>query len=359
MKITIVTPYDSANYGAYLQALANKIFLEELGHSVFFYKWRSPKKRKQLFFGKKDSIKNLIKYVIKYKYNAHKYHVFSDALNIFHEIDENELSAMELAILGSDEIWNINVNTFQNPVFYGEINVPKICAYAPSAGNGAELERYNSVCCSLAQVEIIGVRDQSTVELVEKLLNKKTKLVVDPTLLIPFSYYPVPNKRIISEKYMLIYSYDISKEHIEWIKRYAHEKKLKTVAVCMQHGWCDKNICVSPLEFLSLIRDAECVYTTTFHGSIFTFLQHKRCYVDIKSTKVKDLLAWTGMTNQVNRANCTYERFIKILDIQPNYNLFEENLLIRRKQSSSMYQEILTKIEKMQESGKRNDLYMS
>ena len=266
---------------------------------------------------------------------------------------------MELAILGSDEIWNINVNTFQNPVFYGEINVPKICAYAPSAGNGAEIERYNSVCCSLAQVEIIGVRDQSTVELVEKLLNKKTKLVVDPTLLIPFSYYPVPNKRIISEKYMLIYSYDISKEHIEWIKRYAHEKKLKTVAVCMQHGWCDKNICVSPLEFLSLIRDAECVYTTTFHGSIFTFLQHKRCYVDIKSTKVKDLLAWTGMTNQVNRANCTYERFIKILDIQPNYNLFEENLLIRRKPSSSMYQEILTKIEKMQESGKRNGLYMS
>ena len=52
MKITIVTPYDSANYGAYLQALANKIFLEELGHSVFFYKWRSPKKRKQLFLGK-------------------------------------------------------------------------------------------------------------------------------------------------------------------------------------------------------------------------------------------------------------------------------------------------------------------
>lgn len=49
-------------------------------------------------------------------HNAHKYHVFSDALDIFHEIDENELSAMELAILGSDEIWNINVNTFQNPV---------------------------------------------------------------------------------------------------------------------------------------------------------------------------------------------------------------------------------------------------
>ena len=167
MKITIVTPYDSANYGAYLQALANKIFLEELGHSVFFYKWRSPKKRKQLFFGKKDSIKNLIKYVMKYKYNAHKYHVFSDALDIFHEIDENELSAMELAILGSDEIWNINVNTFQNPVFYGEINVPKICAYAPSAGNGAELERYNSVCCSLAQVEIIGVKDRETILLRE------------------------------------------------------------------------------------------------------------------------------------------------------------------------------------------------
>lgn len=57
MKITIVTPYDSANYGAYLQALANKIFLEELGHSVFFYKWRSPKKRKQLFLEKRTLLK--------------------------------------------------------------------------------------------------------------------------------------------------------------------------------------------------------------------------------------------------------------------------------------------------------------
>lgn len=56
MKITIVTPYDSANYGAYLQALANKIFLEELGHSVFFYKWRSPKEKKTTFFWEKRTL---------------------------------------------------------------------------------------------------------------------------------------------------------------------------------------------------------------------------------------------------------------------------------------------------------------
>ena len=50
MRIGIITPYDSANCGAFLQAYASKIFLENQGHKVFFIKWRTDKERKKEYF---------------------------------------------------------------------------------------------------------------------------------------------------------------------------------------------------------------------------------------------------------------------------------------------------------------------
>lgn len=84
------------------------------------------------------------------------------------------------------------------------------------------------------------------------------------------------------------------KEHQQFIKRYAKDNKLKTVAVCMSQTWCDININCNPLEFNTYIANASCVYTTTFHGSIFTLLNHKACAIYAVSKKLKDLLMWTG-----------------------------------------------------------------
>ena len=57
MKIAIVTPYDSANCGAYLQAYANKCFLEKNNHNVCFVQWRNRKQRKKEYFSKPNTIK--------------------------------------------------------------------------------------------------------------------------------------------------------------------------------------------------------------------------------------------------------------------------------------------------------------
>ena len=47
MKIGIVTPYDSANCGAYLQAYANKCFLEKNNYNVCFIQWRNEQSENQ------------------------------------------------------------------------------------------------------------------------------------------------------------------------------------------------------------------------------------------------------------------------------------------------------------------------
>ena len=51
MRIGILTVYDSANFGSYLQAYALKKVLENLGHKVKFIKFRNEKQLKEVFFG--------------------------------------------------------------------------------------------------------------------------------------------------------------------------------------------------------------------------------------------------------------------------------------------------------------------
>ena len=73
MKIGIVTPYDSANCGAYLQAYANKCFLEKNNYNVCFIQWRNEKQRKKEYFSKPKTIKELIRCIQRYPFLCARY----------------------------------------------------------------------------------------------------------------------------------------------------------------------------------------------------------------------------------------------------------------------------------------------
>ena len=78
----IVTPYDSANFGAYLQAYANMKYLESMGHSVFFVKFRSESQRKKIFFPSGNSAMSKIVNLLRRKYSEDNYLIMSKALDI-------------------------------------------------------------------------------------------------------------------------------------------------------------------------------------------------------------------------------------------------------------------------------------
>ena len=61
MKITVVTPYDSSNYGAYLQAFCLKYYLEKEGHEVVHVPTRDAEYVRNLYYrdkplSKKDKL---------------------------------------------------------------------------------------------------------------------------------------------------------------------------------------------------------------------------------------------------------------------------------------------------------------
>ena len=115
MKIGIVTPYDSANCGAYLQAYANKCFLEKNNYNVCFIQWRNEKQRKKEYFSKPKTIKELIRCIQRYPFLCARYKCMTQALKEF-DIQKNT-GDLDCTVVGSDEIWNIKVSQFQNPIF--------------------------------------------------------------------------------------------------------------------------------------------------------------------------------------------------------------------------------------------------
>ena len=135
MKIGIVTPYDSANCGAYLQAYANKCFLEKNNYNVCLIQWRNEKQRKKEYFSKPKTIKELIRYIQRYPFLCARYKRMTQALKEF-DIQKNT-GDLDCTVVGSDEIWNIKVSQFQNPIFYGGVEQKNCIAYAPSAGQAA------------------------------------------------------------------------------------------------------------------------------------------------------------------------------------------------------------------------------
>ncbi len=351
MKIGIITAYDSSNYGAFLQGYATQIFLKDLGHDVYFIKWRSDEKRKRLFMGESRSIKSLLRYVLNYSHNKEKYRCMTndvEKLNII-PVEAIEQQKLDAVVIGSDELWNINIMNFQNCYFYGVGLPANLCklVYAVSLG-GAKTEdfmKFPSFIEGMKKLKIVGVRDINTQKVTEDLVGIKPSIVCDPTCLITPDNFDIPSERVIKEDYLLVYTYGVDKSLQKYLIRFAKEKKLKLVAVCMRQRWCDININSTPLQFYNIIRYASYVFTTTFHGSIFTLMQHKKCAVYARSEKVKDLLKWMCMEDIKVELSYTYKEFCDILEKEHDYSGYEKAVNTRREQSIALFKSELKEVK--------------
>lgn len=297
MKITVVTPYDSSNYGAYLQAFCLKYHLEKMGHEVVHIPTRDAQYVRNLYYrdkpiSKKDKLMPW-KFKKKVEFGKQKLSLFQTDQEVFHVVDP-EKEKSDLYILGSDEIWNVTQPAFRKPIFWGTGFSPVI-SYAASIGK-AEIDgfgKYPEQINGLRKLSSILIRDERTKEFVQKYTDREAQIVCDPTMLVPVDEYGKEFKDSFVEQNdcLLIYAYRLKKEVQKSIQNYAKKKNLKTVACCFQHDWCDYQCECSPLQFSALIRKCKAVITTTFHGSIFSILNHATFVSIPTSPKSNQLMA--------------------------------------------------------------------
>ena len=312
MKIGIVTVPDSANFGSFLQAYALKLVLEEWGHSVVFFRTREQDYLRKIYVDwkpKKRNLKHPFQFVMKNLNGRTKRQKF---------LEDQELLEIR-------EIQGARYEDFR---------------------------QYPDIIERIKRIPEIFVRDQNTMDIVEKITGKCPKLVCDPTFLVPVEKMKerYEDQYLMGRRYLAVYLYpgSISKENVRQIRKFAGKEKLALVSVGFCNSWCDYNVNCRPLEFPSVLERAEAVITGTFHGTIFSVLNHKQ-FVSISLTpKVKDLLTQLGIDERcADKADLSADILEKKLTKELiDYSSIEENIQDMRRSSLLHLKGVITEYDK-------------
>lgn len=321
MKIGILTYYGVHNYGAILQAYGLQRVLSTLGHDVEFLKFQRnydymPEGADKKYEIGLKSIPLLTKYFIDngagtfiYNYEKKKeLDSFRDnRLNIGKRYSDVSVDAV---VIGSDEVFSVDVGI--NPFFYGHnLNCGIVISYAATFGSTTYESIIDKNCETLISSGInkmssISVRDEASVNIVDKLIGKKPTLVCDPVILYGFKkeIQRLKAKPMYATKYILLYSYDRncnSQSEINEIRTFAAKHGCKVFSVGYFHKWCDKNISCSPIELLWYFLNAQYVLTDTFHGSVLSIITNKDFSVVLRNTnqKVEFLLSQYDLSSRL------------------------------------------------------------
>lgn len=321
MKIGIVTIYEAYNYGSFLQAFAMQEFLKSKGNEVLILDCSTSLKsiisRKYLAKSFKRSVLKLRRFLA--------YRKDWKLLNI-HIL--KKILILDVAIIGSDEVWNIDNKSFEHAKqFYGiDCHAKHIIAYAPSVGYATKesYRAYPELIEALKQnVDRFYVRDSFTEEFLKSFVKKEIKRVCDPTILLYDKWLEYAKPLSLGYKYLIYYSYLEDTPFKGYIKRFAQEHDLKIVVVGFAYKWCDKQLIVTPREFLSLVNQAQFIVTSTFHGTVFSTLLKKKFVVIHPASKVVDYLNMLEI-DRLCTLDVSYSTFSAMLEKNIDYEMIGE-----------------------------------
>lgn len=310
MKIGILSMQRVVNYGSFMQALALKSILEEMGHEIQFVDFRiepTVYERKKW----KQKIRCKVKNVKRRFFNDRRLEsiLHSDQPNrmIMHSCNQilgitdnyHFSTKVDLLIIGSDEVFNCtqpNDNVgFALDLFGKRAKAKRVITYAASFGYTTlerlfELKIDQEIKGLLNNIDAISVRDENSRRIVASLCGFKPCIHADPVLIGGIENIPWKAIKAISKNpYMIIYGYRnrFAKDECEDILRFAHKMGLKLIALGENQVLCDENIFCKPDEIVEYFRHAAYVVTDTFHGTIFSVITHRPFLIISRSTAEK------------------------------------------------------------------------
>lgn len=362
MKIGIITFHNALNYGAMLQAYALQKYLLLQGHDVEIIDYRqsyitqtwaliSHKRLKgNYILGTIKRYLNEILWMFWFRlrrYNAFhsflkKYLIISSRQNIK---TENDIPEYDVYVIGSDQIWNYKLTNGLDRILCGCFNKKggKIVFYGAST-QPIELnkEQKDFFKSSFKNVDLISVREIDLLPIYQPLTEKKIEVVVDPTFLLERKFYDEIATKVNHKKdYLLVYEVATHPKVMDIAKTIANENNWDIIVipsnVCTK---LNKNIrnSAGPNDFLGYIREAKCVITTSFHGTVFSIKFQVPFYTFLLGTKTDsrsmNICNLLGLSDRLinEKTNIVFSKIdyskIKKLDLSTSFTFlnFESSL---------------------------------
>lgn len=342
MKIGILTHQYINNYGAFLQAYAlhqavSKLFPNDTVQIIDYVNIKHFIINTGGWFRFYKDRENFACWLEKTKLpgtfgKARKNHMVLSK-TVFNAKQINALK-FDCIIVGSDEVWNFKDTKGNAPLKFGEgLDCENLIAYAPSVGKTSPDEDLpNYVVEGIKKFKALSARDDLTFELGKKITGIEPTRVLDPTFLGEF---PKADLKVKKKPYIMFYYCEkLPKNVLNQIFDYAKEHDLAVYGA----GECDKRyteitVNLTPFEWVEMFRNAEFVFTGTFHGVVFSILNRRQFKVfltnESRIKKVGALLKEFGITNREmssgykfdlenQKAEIDYEEVYKVIELKRN-----------------------------------------
>ena len=354
VKIGTLTLHYPYNYGSALQAFALQKELEHLGYDSENYKIF---RFHQYFKRPKTMISDLV-YLRKNLKRRRAFKAFTVShLKVTkkryrnsHNLEQLN-NCMDAFIVGSDQVWNFECTGGVDLVYFLNFvdSKHKKIAYAPSMGQSDQSERdLKTIKPMLEAFDELSVREKSKQSELERLVDRKFEVVLDPTLLLSRrDYIPLMTSEK-EEEYIFVYLLEPNEELVQYATNLAQRSGLKVVYISnitkkqIFKTVASENVYgVGPDEFLTKLHGARYVVTNSFHATIFSILFKKK-FVTFKTKKsfprMLDLLKRLGLEDRIMSSNFSMDKDI-------DFNSVDELLENLKKKSILFLRDALSKID--------------
>lgn len=330
MKIGIITHYyKSINYGGNLQAYALLEYIKKLNldaeqisyvrksNSLKHYVWKTIRTLKNYRnFVIWSNLKKRRNSILKFNLGMIKHsELFTD------KTIKNANSKYDVFITGSDQVWHPSAVCPAYLLDFADKGKAKISYAASLAVDNIPEEKIGMYKNSLKDFNAISVREKNAVDIINNLTEALVECTLDPTLLLSRKDWDkVSEEKNIPEKYIFTYFLGDSENHRNIAKEYAEKNNLRIVTLPYLTGnfrESDKKFGdyrlfdVSPGQFISLVKNAECIFTDSFHATVFSIIYNKEFFVFERSFK-------TSMGSRLNTLTDMFDvkdRFLNTKDM--------------------------------------------
>lgn len=305
-KVGIITFHNSYNCGSMLESYAMQTILEKCNMKAEIVNFSSDG-QKELYsvWFKNNSIRNIIKNIMlisvhsrlvknnnKYEEFKNEHFKLSKEYKTSDKISEKDYS---IVVAGSDQIWNITIKDSDDAYFLNWVKKARKVAYSPSFGAKNILQYSNNpqkYIDYLNDFDALSIRENNGKKWLKELVNKDVEVLLDPTMLLDREDYDkiMANDVKIDDKYIFFYSPGFDSEICSYVKKIADKYNLKVIT------WSTKRYCTkrikrfsfslpeyeNPAMYLYLMKNAELVITTSYHGTIFSTIYRKK-FITVKN----------------------------------------------------------------------------